>query len=194
MTWPILPGLSCNPAGWFCPCSKCMDHIVDLRIIMNSTLLLLIFWGCIIAHADSWNVDDFGAVENDAAWQSAVRNSRAFMLAVEAAHQSSEDKEVFLSHEKIYYFSNITVRGVNDVAMIVDGTMRFSDITHQYGFQEAPGNASLLLLEDTSGIQLRGSGTIDGQGLPWWRLCYAGRTYRHIDFFHITFFHDLYRR
>ena len=49
---------------------------------------------------------------------------------------------------------------------VSDGTLRFSDDLALWG----TASDSQLLFDNTTDVVLTGKGTIDGQGLKWWRV------------------------
>ena len=61
----------------------------------------------------------------------------------------------------------------------MDGVIRFSDEINSYPL-ENNGRSALIYVTNSIGFSLTGSGTIDGQGLKWWRYAYSGVDQRPI--------------
>jgi hypothetical protein len=122
------------------------------------------------------NFDDFGAISDEDTWRAAQHNARALLLAVDQANSTSAaDRTVSFPGQKTYFLTNVTFDGLVDVTFDIASTIRFSNQVERYNLTEGGGNTSFLMFSNCKHISLIGSGTIDGQGLEWWRLCYLGK-------------------
>mmetsp|Transcript_111683 Transcript_111683/g.240812 ORF Transcript_111683/g.240812 Transcript_111683/m.240812 type:complete len:467 (+) Transcript_111683:43-1443(+) len=144
-------------------------------------------------YVQSFSVDDFGAIRDVDSAMAATRNAQAFQKALMAAVSSETDREVLIPEFGVYFFSGISAYDVSDITVRVDGTLRFSDDFALWGTD----SDSQLLFENTTDVVLTGKGTIDGQGLKWWRMTYTGtdnrpklvrfRTTRNSEVSYLTF-------
>ena len=88
------------------------------RLTVCSLILLLT-----AAH----NILDFGAIENDTTWLAETRNARAIENAILAAHNKEQgDKTVILPEGTMISSLGVHVHDVQDVEIIIDGTIKAS--------------------------------------------------------------------
>ena len=124
------------------------------------------------------NINDYNAVASEDSWAAATRNSHALSTAFLAANTSQLDRTVWIPPHEIFYFKNLTVTGLVDVTLIVDGTLKLNNDLVQWERAVDGKKEEALYFTNSEGIHITGSGTIDGQGLEWWRLAYLGVDYR----------------
>merc|ERR1711991_1293775 len=61
----------------------------------------------------------------------------------------------------------------------IRGKVIFSDeIKRVWNAEDSLRNGSMIEFQNSVNITIRGGGTFDGQGLPWWRLAYTGNDVR----------------
>lgn len=122
------------------------------------------------------NFADFGAVADEDTWPAAQHNTRALLTAVEKVNKTdNSDRTISFSEGSTYYFTNVTIDGAANLTFDIAATLRFSNKVERYNFTESGGNTSFLLFTNSKYISVGGPGTIDGQGMEWWRLCYLGK-------------------
>ena len=139
-------------------------------------MLIFAALACIFfAVASGISVDDFGAIENVASYEVAVHNSNAFYKAVLAANSNADDRTVVFPAGKVYYLANSSMDGLHDMKIQVDATVRFNDEINSYPLNNGGGRYAFWYFTNCESIQVSGSGSLDGQGLKWWRLCYLGK-------------------
>jgi hypothetical protein len=126
-----------------------------------------------------FNINDFNALENLDTWPTAVRNSKALNSALLAANASSNsDRTVWIPPNSVYYIKNLSSFALYDITIVIDGTLRLNNDLVQWEREVDGKKEEALYFENCEGLHITGSGTIDGQGLAWWRLAYLGVDYR----------------
>jgi polygalacturonase len=141
-------------------------------------MLSAILWACAFAAlggvAHSHCVDDFGAVANVDSWKIAAHNSDVLLKTILAANSSVSDDRTVVFPQGTYYLANSTLSDLYGVHIVIQGVVRFSDEINSYPTEEGSRMDGLWLFQNCIGITLTGTGTIDGQGLKWWRYAYTG--------------------
>lgn len=149
---------------------------------------LLAFLGTIAAVS----IDDYNAIPNVNTWETAVHNSKSFMKALTIANNGTVDRTVLIPAGKIYYFANSTIESFTNVNIQVEGTVHFSNKIKEYPMNNGGGRNALWQFYNCEGIHIFGHGTLDGQGLNWWRLCYTGIFLSTLLYIALTFSYQLY--
>lgn len=120
-------------------------------------------------------IDDYNAIPNVNTWEAATHNSKSFLKALTVANNNSVDRTVLIPSGKEYYFANSTIEGFMNVNIQVDGIIHFSNKIKQFPTITDGRLTAFWQFNDCEGIHISGHGTLDGQGLNWWRLCYTGK-------------------
>mmetsp|Transcript_17279 Transcript_17279/g.29008 ORF Transcript_17279/g.29008 Transcript_17279/m.29008 type:complete len:323 (+) Transcript_17279:12-980(+) len=128
------------------------------------------------AYLHAVSIEDFGAIEDIDQWKVALHNSDALQKAILSANSSADDRTVLIPAGKTYVMANSTLMNLHDVTIQVEGMVRFSDYIDGYPLDENDDRIvdAMWWFYDCTGIHITGKGTLDGQGLKWWRLCYTG--------------------
>jgi polygalacturonase len=111
-------------------------------------------------------IEDFGAVRDDSTLQTALLNSDAIKQAFEAASNvNNEDFVVEIPADSTYHIYSSDIQDVHDVTFQIDGNLIVHDTIEDW-----PEENGLFVFnfEDSTGLTLTGSGTVDGQGYKWW--------------------------
>jgi hypothetical protein len=164
------------------------QHINTTATDQNMGVLQLICPLLFLLHAcvGVQDISDFDALENVDTWAAAVKNTEALNSALLAANSSTRDRIVWIPPNTVFYIKNLTSSGLYDVTIIVDGTLKLNNDLVRWEHETAGKKEEALYFVDCEGIHITGTGTIDGQGLAWWRLAYLGVDYRphFIEFYH----------
>jgi len=139
--------------------------------------MLAMLWLCALAALASHSVEDFGAIANVDTWKTATHNSDVLYKVLLEAN-SSADRTVVFPIGQTYYVANSTLLDLHNVQIVVLGTVRFSDEINSYPLTDGANTEGLWLFKNCVGIHITGPGTIDGQGLKWWRYAYTGTDHR----------------
>ena len=114
-------------------------------------------WISVHVRGPTCNVLDFGAIGDG------ITNDT---LAVQAAINSCSKSNggiTLLPVGHIFLTAALIVPTANNIAVVIDGTLRFSNVTKVWA-----NGAHCLTFLGGNGIALVGSGVVDGQGAIWW--------------------------
>jgi hypothetical protein len=139
---------------------------------MYAVLIVVLLW---VSTIHCYKFEEFEPIEGIDTWEAAEHNSFALLKATYAANASPVDKVITFDRDKVYYMRNVTIENITSVKFSIDATLRFSNDIKKYNFSGGSGNASLIMFVNTRSVTMEGSGTIDGQGLEWWRMSYSGK-------------------
>jgi hypothetical protein len=139
---------------------------------MYGVLIVVLLW---VSTIHCYKFEQFEPIEGTDTWEAAEHNSFALLKATYAANASPVDKVITFDRDKVYYMRNVTIENITSVKFSIDATLRFSNDIKKYNFSGGSGNASLIMFVNTRSVTMEGSGTIDGQGLEWWRMSYSGK-------------------
>ena len=117
------------------------------------------------------SIEDFGAIDGPESWDVASQNSDAFLKALTAANESSTDRTILFPANKTYFLINNNFDGFKDVEIQVSGIAKFIDEIMSYPTED---EFHLWWFTNCENIKITGDGTLDGQGLKWWRYTYTG--------------------
>jgi polygalacturonase len=113
------------------------------------------------------NVLDYGAIDcKEENTTIAFQNSYAFTQAIIAANYS-DDREVVVPGGHTFSMMPIAIYNVRNLTFTIDGTILASQ---DYQSWNVSGKTQLDFwsIQDSEYINVRGSGTVDGQGYWWW--------------------------
>jgi hypothetical protein len=147
-------------------------------------LALLIFLA-VFSFCQGISVEFYGAIANENSWSAAQHNAEVLSMALRAACSHATDRTVTFPSDKIYYLANSTFIDLFRVEVKIEGTVRFS--SYLLGFMRSSKNPwGLWHFSNCYDLNISGKGTIDGQGLQWWRSVYACKI--HNTYFFLSFF------
>ena len=106
------------------------------------------------------NVLDHGAVGDG------VHDDTHSLQAAIAACTGPAGGSVLFPRGKTFLSFGLTVPASSGVALVIDGTLRFSNATSSPRWPSPA--VGCLLFAGGDGVALVGSGTVDGQGAAWW--------------------------
>jgi len=111
-----------------------------------------------------FNIDDFGAIPNDPSYDAAIKNGKAFNLALIAANKSSSDRTVLIEGGKLYGMlpAGDLTRLIN-VTIQLDGKLNSWDEDHSKYPTDQNGNVlNFISLSDSENLTIKGNGAIEG--------------------------------
>jgi hypothetical protein len=121
----------------------------------------------LVYRAQAISIEDFGARPGHDSLQIAYLNSKAIMSAMMAAN-SSDDRVVVVPAGNNYFVHGIQLQNLLDITWQFDGNMTFiNDIDSWSEYQY------FVEITECHSFNMKGSGTVDGLGLNWWRRAYV---------------------
>lgn len=135
--------------------------------------LIYILGLCTLTKGYSKNILDYNAVPNTDTAAAAKANARALTQAFFEANNAT-DRVVHIPKDYVFYMAGVTVQDLADVSLFLEGTIRFSDDMALFANDGGDKRYPMFYFLDCDGITINGGGTIDGQGLKWWRVAYTG--------------------
>eukprot|EP01138_Halocafeteria_seosinensis_P012382 gb/GECG01012652.1/.p1 GENE.gb/GECG01012652.1/~~gb/GECG01012652.1/.p1 ORF type:complete len:498 (+),score=39.37 gb/GECG01012652.1/:1-1494(+) len=161
------------------PTLLCRRNLTNMRRHRDDSTLksaslaavCLAFLGCVlqVPPADAISIDEFGAKAGEFTPEAAETNSEALRKALYWANDSSTDRTVQVPESKGYLVFNATVRCLYNVTLEVDGNLTMAPNISWWPYKsQRPYYFSLLAVLDSSLIEIRGTGLLDGQGYNWW--------------------------
>ena len=118
----------------------------------------------------SFNIDDFGAIHNDPSYDAAITNGKAFNSALQAANSSLSDRSVIIDAGKWYGMlpDGVIDRLIN-VTIQLNGKLNSWDDDHSRYPTDTNGHVfDFISIQNTEGLVVSGTGTIEGNGYSWW--------------------------
>jgi hypothetical protein len=118
-----------------------------------------------------FNIDDYGAVANDASFEAAIKNGQAFNLALIAANSSSLsssfDRLVLIqgNGDRVYYMlpAGDVPRLVN-LTIQLDGKLILWDDDHtKYPVDKNGNTFNFISLSNSENLTIQGNGIIEGR-------------------------------
>lgn len=121
---------------------------------------------CIVYCLD---IEDFGAKSEDASLKTALLNGAALNAALLAAN-SGPDKTVIIQSEKTYTMLPAgDVNNLEDITIQLDGKINAWGGAEEEWPLDSTGKAmTLISINYSTNLTIKGSGIIDGQGYRWW--------------------------
>mmetsp|Transcript_6990 Transcript_6990/g.12839 ORF Transcript_6990/g.12839 Transcript_6990/m.12839 type:complete len:441 (-) Transcript_6990:29-1351(-) len=115
------------------------------------------------------DIEDFGAIHGDFSKTVSLVNGQAFNKAVLAA-QAGTDKTVTIRAGREYSMLPAgVIENLTDIEIVVDGTIHAWEGSEEDWPLNSSGDVlSLIELQYTQNLVIRGNGTIDGHGYRWW--------------------------
>jgi hypothetical protein len=120
-----------------------------------------------------FNIDDYGAVANDASFEVAIKNGQAFNLALIAANSSSfsskSDRVVLIqgNSDRVYYMLPAgDVSRLINLTIQLDGKLILWDNDHtRYPVDKNGNTLNFISLSNSENLTIQGNGIIEGRTL-----------------------------
>lgn len=131
-------------------------------MFFSSILIKLCF---LLGFSYGFKLNQFGAISNNASYEVALLNGRAFIQGLIAANLSQTDHELQIEPEHVYtIIPASTLINLINVTIRIDGRLNIWDGDEQ----KWPDILSLISFKNTFGLVITGNGVIDGFGYKWW--------------------------
>ena len=119
----------------------------------------------LVGLSTSFKLSQFGAINNNSSYEAAIINGKALNLGLIAANKSQTDHLLQIEPNSVYTLipSDVLTNLIN-VTIQIDGRINAWDGDEK----KWPDGRSLISLQNTFGLTIKGNGVIDGFGYKWW--------------------------
>eukprot|EP00128_Syssomonas_multiformis_P004328 Colp12_sorted_trinity150504_noHs@1101 len=133
------------------------------HLLSAVTALLLVLDTCAALH----DIRSYGAIPNNSSNTVAFSNGDAITKAISAANSDPHDRVVLIP-AGVFYFMPIYSSQLNDITIQIDGDLIASGDLTAWPHLENGKVLDAITIEDSTNVQIVGSGLMDGQGFDWW--------------------------
>jgi len=115
------------------------------------------------------NIEDYGAVSDDAADATCMQNSESIIHALLAANASSSDKAVLVPANGTYCVVRVNVTHLNHVTILLHGNISANNKQKLWATYKNEHHVACIDLDECTNLIIMGTdhSMIDGQGWIW---------------------------